>query len=309
MDKPSVLNEALLSAAIEGLTKTEKTMEPKWFYDEIGSSLFEDITALPEYYPARTEFNILADNIDRLAEHVPQGAELVELGSGASTKTRLLLSRFPIDVYVPIDISAIFLDATATLLSTDYPALQITPVVGDFTGPLILPAPQGLRVAFFPGSTIGNLDGERAAALLKRVRTWPHVHAFILGVDLVKDEDVLIRAYDDLAGVTAAFNLNLLHRMNREIGANFQPDQFAHKAFWNASEARIEMYLVSLRDQVVHIGEHQVPFAAGETIHTESSRKFTVESLERLTSSAGWEIRDFIVDDAAYFGVAVLAPA
>ncbi|RAI02133.1 L-histidine N(alpha)-methyltransferase [Acuticoccus sediminis] len=309
MDKPVVTNAALLEAARDGLTRGRKTMEPKWLYDAAGSELFVQITELPEYYPTRTEERILREHLERLAAQVPSRAELVELGSGASSKTRLLLDRLDaLASYVPIDVSSDFLDATATELAADYPELEITPVVGDFTEPLALPPEAGPRVAFFPGSTIGNLDPAAAVALLEEVRSWPGIRAFILGVDLVKDPGTLVRAYDDAAGVTAAFNLNLLHRMNREIGTDFDTERFAHRAVWNAEEARIEMHLVSQADQRVHVGDRTAEFAAGETIHTESSRKFTRRSLEALCGSAGWRIADFLSDDAEMFGVAVLVP-
>lgn len=308
MSKP-ITNVALLEAAKEGLTRDLKTMEPKWFYDETGSELFERITDLPEYYPTRTEYAILHDNIETLAGYFPRNTELVELGSGASTKTRLLLDRLgEASTYVPIDVSAAFLEATATTLAADYPALRITPVVGDFTGTLDLPPPTGPRVAFFPGSTLGNLNREAATTLLKQVRSWPDIHAFILGVDLVKDAGVLVRAYDDEAGVTAAFNLNLLRRMNREIGTDFDTAQFSHRAVWNADAARVEMHLVSRTDQSVRIGDRHASFAAGETIHTENSRKFTPDSLKSLVEPAGWRMSEFLQDGQRLFGVAVLVP-
>ena len=310
MDKPVVTNAALLRAASEGLTRDgQKVMEPKWLYDEAGSELFVQITELPEYYPTRTEEAILRANLDRLAAHVPAGAELVELGSGASTKTRLLLDRLgDLAAYVPVDVSSDFLDATATALGADYPELPITPVVGDFTQAIALPPQRGPRVAFFPGSTLGNLDREAALALLRQVRSWPGIHAFVLGVDLVKDTGTLVRAYDDSAGVTAAFNLNLLRRMNREIGTDFDIGAFEHRAVWNAEAARIEMHLVSRKPQRVHVGPRVAEFAEGESIHTESSRKFTRQSLAGLCEAAGWRIEDLLLDDGQRFAVAVLKP-
>lgn len=310
MDKPVITNRALLEAARDGLTRDRKTMEPKWLYDEAGSELFEQITELPEYYPTRTEAAILQEHLETLAGYVPRGAELVELGSGASTKTRLLLDRLDgLSTYVPIDVSSEFLDATAETLAADYPALPITPVVGDFTRPLDLPAPTGPRVVFFPGSTLGNLNNETASALLRQVRGWSGVHAFILGIDLVKDADILVRAYDDSAGVTAAFNLNLLQRMNREIGTDFDTGRFSHRAVWNADAARVEMHLVSGGDQIVRIGDRDVPFAAGETIHTENSRKFTPQTLKALIEPTGWKTSEFLTDPERMFGVVVLVPA
>ncbi|MCE6960690.1 L-histidine N(alpha)-methyltransferase [Cereibacter sphaeroides] len=307
MDTLVIRNPELLAAALRGLSLPQKRMEPKWFYDAQGSALFERITDLPEYYPTRTEIGILTAEVDRLAAHVPEGAELVELGSGASVKTRLLLDHLTgLSAYVPVDISAEFLARTAGRLSAAYPDLPIHPVVADFTLPLTLADEGHPRVAFFPGSTIGNLDRDGALALMRSVRRWPGVESFIVGIDLIKDEATLVRAYDDAAGVTAAFNLNLLHRMNREIGADFEPDRFAHLARWNAEDARIEMHLVSRDDQTVRIAGRLFRFAAGETIHTENSHKFSRGSFAAMGREAGWNLRDFLTDGKGMFGIAVL---
>ncbi|MGP3698806.1 L-histidine N(alpha)-methyltransferase [Rhodobacter sp. NSM] len=310
MDALVIRNPELLADALRGLSQPRKFMEPKWFYDTEGSALFERITDLPEYYPTRTETAILTAAADRLAAHVPEGAELVELGSGASVKTRLLLDRLDgLSAYVPVDISAAFLKETARRLSQSYPALPIRPVVADFTRPLRLEDAGHSRVGFFPGSTLGNLDPAGARALLQGVRDWPGVRAFIVGIDLIKDEETLVRAYDDSAGVTAAFNLNLLHRMNREIGADFDTDRFAHRAIWNAGKARIEMHLESLADQSVRIGPRDIRFAKGETIHTENSHKFSEESFSTQAEQSGWTLAEFLTDADRLFGVAVLEPS
>ncbi|MGP3725355.1 L-histidine N(alpha)-methyltransferase [Cereibacter sphaeroides] len=310
MDALVIRNPELLADALRGLSQSPKRMEPKWFYDAEGSALFERITELPEYYPTRTETAILTAGADRLAAHVPEGAELVELGSGASVKTRLLLDRLTgLSAYVPVDISASFLKETARALARDYPDLPIHPVVADFTKPLRLADEGHPRVGFFPGSTLGNLDPEGARALMRGVRDWPGIRGFIVGIDLIKDEDTLVRAYDDAAGVTAAFNLNLLHRMNREIGADFDPDRFAHRAIWNAEKARIEMHLESLEDQEVQIGPRRIRFRAGETIHTENSHKFSATSFAERAAEAGWRLADFLTDARRQFGVALLEPA
>ena len=234
-------NEALIADAREGLSRHPKSLSPKWFYDSHGSDIFEEITQLPEYYPTRCERAILEARLPDIATHVPQGARLVELGSGASVKTRLLLDGLSqLSGYVPIDIAEDFLLNTASQLSDDYPKLEITPVVADFMGPISLPDLGGRPiVGFFPGSTIGNLEPEAATALLARLRAWPNHVAFVLGVDLVKAPKILEAAYDDAQGVTAKFNLNLLTRLNREAGADFDLDGFRHRAVWNpAAESR-----------------------------------------------------------------------
>ncbi|SPJ24886.1 L-histidine N(alpha)-methyltransferase [Palleronia abyssalis] len=308
MDGSDIRNTELLAAALEGLQATPKSMNPKWFYDEKGSLLFEKITDLPEYYPTRTEVGILRDRIDDIAAHVPDDAELVELGSGASTKTRLLLDRLRLTAYRPLDISGEFLEATAARLRESYPVLGVAPIVGDFTQDMTLPNTDSARVAFFPGSTLGNLEPDAAAALLRRVRDWPGIAAFVLGVDLVKDQRTLVAAYDDAEGVTAAFNLNLLERLNREAGANFNLDRFAHRAIWNADKARIEMHLESLADQTVTLDGTRIAFEKGETIHTESSHKFTRESLSRIAGQGGWQVAELVTDPAELFAVAILTP-
>ncbi|MEI4231458.1 L-histidine N(alpha)-methyltransferase [Roseovarius sp. D22-M7] len=303
-----ITNRALHSDAVAGLSQTPKGLSPKWFYDALGSEIFEEITQLAEYYPARTERAILEAQLPRIAAHVPEGAALVELGSGASVKTRLLLDGLPqLSAYVPVDISEDFLHATASDLAADYPALTVTPVVADFMTPVRLPdLGRAPVVGFFPGSTIGNLAPEAAEALLARLGHWPHHQALILGVDLVKAPETLVAAYDDAQGVTARFNLNLLTRLNREVGAEFDLDTFRHLALWNAGEARVEMHLESQNDQVVRVGDELVAFAPGETIHTENSHKYTVERLSDLATSAGWRVDDFLTDADGLFGVFVL---
>ena len=307
----SDLDADLVAAAVEGLGSTPKRMSPKWFYDETGSALFEDITRLPEYYPTRTEISILQTQIDALIAHIPEGAALCELGSGASAKSRLLLDALPeLGAYVPVDISATFLMAAGAGIAADYPDLDVVPVVGDFTQALRFPPRVELspKVAFFPGSTLGNLEDAEATALLRRVRGWSDVRAFIIGVDLVKDTDVLVSAYDDSAGVTAAFNKNLLARLNREAGADFDLDAFSHSAVWNDGRERIEMHLVSGTSQQVRLGGHRFSFEVGETIHTESSRKYTPDRLRDLAAGAGWKVDAFLADERGYFAIAIMAP-
>lgn len=306
--KPDIGNSALYADVITGLSRSPKGLSPKWFYDDHGSAIFEEITQLAEYYPSRTERAILETGLARIQAHVPAGAALVELGSGASVKTRLLLNGLDgLSTYVPIDISEDFLHASAAELATDFPHLDVRPVVADFMQPVPLPDLGGRPVVgFFPGSTIGNLSPDAARALLMRLGQWSDHDALILGVDLVKAPGTLIAAYDDASGVTARFNLNLLRRLNREAGAEFDLDTFRHKAIWNATEARVEMHLQSIEDQSVRIGDHVVEFAAGETIHTENSHKYSVESLSELAQTAGWNLDEILTDAQSLFAVAIL---
>lgn len=311
MDKLVVTNPLLLASAITTLSRPQKALESKWFYDARGSELFEAITALPEYYPTRTEIKILRSNAHRMASLIPDESALVELGSGASIKTRILLSAFTkLAAYVPLDISETFLRDTAASLRIDFPMFAITPVVADFMIDFRMPEDIGARdlIVFFPGSTIGNLTHTDAVALLKRIRALDGVKAMILGADLVKNPDTLIAAYDDASGVTAAFNRNLLHRLNREVGATFRPKEFDHQARWNADESRIEMHLSSRVAQTVSIASHYFEFESGESIHSENSHKYTREKLMELANRAGWDLTDHITDEAEYFSVNVLVP-
>ena len=287
-----------------------KSISPKWFYDEAGSRLFEDITELSEYYPTRTETALLTHIAPDLAAIIPDGAVMIEFGSGASAKTRLLLDAAPqLFAYAPMDISEDALASAAKSIARDYPALKVTPIVGDFTRPLPLPefaAGRGL-VGFFPGSTIGNFTPDEARRFLGAVRTLLGPDsALIVGVDLVKSSEILIAAYDDAQGVTAAFNKNLLVRANRELGADFDLEAFSHVARWNADKNRIEMHLASLVDQTVMVGGERFHFAAGETLHTENSHKFTVPGFEALVTSSGWRVIRQWTSAAPQFAVFVL---
>ncbi|MDP3406580.1 MAG: ergothioneine biosynthesis protein EgtB [Brevundimonas sp.] len=278
---------------VAGLSRPRKTLSPKWFYDAEGSRLFEDITRLPEYYPTRQEAALLRALAPELTGAFGDNAVLVEFGSGASEKTRILMDAAPsLKAYVPIDISQDALKAAAASIAAAYPGIEVAPMVGDFLN--LAPLPElglGRRIGFFPGSTIGNLETDQAVAFLAnaRERLGPS-SLFILGVDLVKDPAVLVAAYDDAQGVTAAFNLNLLVRANRELGADFDLDQFSHLALWNAVESRMEMHLRADRPTTVHIGEVAIAFEAGETIHTESSRKFTEATVTAMAEAAGWRV-------------------
>lgn len=282
---------------LAGLGRSPKSASPKWFYDAEGSRLFEEITRLPEYYPTRQEAALLRRVAPAWAAKFGPGAALVEFGSGASEKTRLVLDAAPdLAAYVPIDISADALNAAARSIDKSYPGLKVAPLVGDFLHLAALPdgIGNGRRVGFFPGSTIGNLEPAEAVAFLTAARRQLGEGAlFILGVDLVKDPEVLVAAYDDAAGVTAAFNRNLLVRANRELKAGFDIDGFAHRAVWNAEASRMEMHLEATRDMEVGIDGQAIAFRKGETIHTESSRKFAEASVRELAAASGWKVAAF----------------
>lgn len=295
---------------IAGLSSSPKRTSPKWFYDGAGSGLFEDITRLPEYYPTRQEAGLLRTVAPDWTPKFGPGAVLVEFGSGASEKTRIVLDAAPdLSAYVPIDISPDALDAAAGRIRETYPTLEVHPVVGDFLALGELPdgPEQGRNVGFFPGSTIGNLTIEEAVAFLKGARRLLGDDAlFVLGVDLVKDPAVLVAAYDDAQGVTAAFNRNLLVRANRELGADFDVDAFAHRAVWNAEASRMEMHLQATRHMAVHIDGRRIVFARGETIHTENSHKFTEGSVRDLAAASGWRVAEFREGPAPSVALALL---
>ena len=295
---------------LTGLSRSPKTASPKWFYDAEGSRLFEDITRLPEYYPTRQEAALLREVAPRWASRFGADAVLVEFGSGASEKTRIVLDAAPdLAAYVPIDISADALDLAAGRIAEAYPSLRIAPLVGDFLHLGALPAGigSGRRIGFFPGSTIGNLEREEAIAFLTAARGLLGADAlFVLGVDLAKDPATLIAAYDDAAGVTAAFNRNLLVRANRELGAGFDVDAFAHRAVWNAAASRMEMHLEATRAMSVEIDGRPLVFACGETIHTESSRKYSEASVRELAQASGWRVTGFETGPAPSVALALL---
>jgi dimethylhistidine N-methyltransferase len=280
------------AVVITGLTAKPKYLPPKYFYDLTGSGLFDRITGLPEYYPTRSELGLLTKHAPEIASLFPQGSALVEFGSGSSRKARILLrAAVSVEAYVPVDISGDFLREDAAALRRDLPHLSIIPVVADFTAMTELPAEIAAkpRAGFFPGSTIGNFEPHEACAFLRRAGGILGAGSvLIVGVDLEKAPDILYRAYNDAEGVTAKFNLNLLVRINRELGANFDLAAFEHHAFYNAERHRIEMHLASTRRQKVRIGEATVEFRAGETIHTENSYKYSVESFQALALGSGW---------------------
>ncbi len=294
---------------IAGLAAPRKTLPAKYFYDDRGSALFEQITRLPEYYPTRTELGILGERADEIARFIPAGAALIEFGSGSTTKARIVLRAAAVAAYVPVDISAGFLNSEAARLTRDLPRLRVLPVAADFTKPFELPSAirARARVGFFPGSTLGNFEPPQAAKFLRHAARLLGAGAHVIvGVDLVKDEGVLNAAYNDAAGVTAAFNLNLLRRINRELGADFDLDRFRHEAFFNRAEHRIEMHLESRVTQNVLLGDRVIPFARGETIHTENSYKYTVESFQTLAAQAGWSAVAVWTDPKRYFSLHAL---
>jgi len=272
---------------LAGLGATPKRMPAKYFYDATGSQLFERITELPEYYPTRTEMRILRDHGADIAKLIAPGAALVEFGSGSSKKVRILLRAAPpLAAYVPVDICGEMVEQEAAELQPDFPQLKVRPVTADICFPFDLPAEAKAapaRVGFFPGSTIGNFEPHEAAAFLRNAaKILGSGATLIVGVDLIKPAEVLNAAYNDKAGVTAKFNLNLLTRINRELGGTFKLDSFEHHAFFNRERNRIEMHLASLKRQKVKVAGECFDFRAGETIHTESSYKYSVESLGAL---------------------------
>ncbi len=295
---------------IAGLTARPKRLAPKYFYDEAGAQLFEEITALPEYYPTRSELAILRDNAAAIARFIPDGAALVEFGSGSSKKARILLAATPtIAAYVPVDISSEMLTQEAEELRRDHPQLAVLPVIADFTKPFRLPPALANvpRVGFFPGSTIGNFEPHEASAFMRHARQMLGRGAtLIIGVDLVKDAGVLNAAYNDQEGITAKFNLNLLARINRELNAHIDLASFCHRAFYNSERHRIEMHLASKTRQKVRIGGRMIEFRAGETIHTENSYKYSLASFGALARGSGWTPAAVWTDASHYFSVHVL---
>jgi dimethylhistidine N-methyltransferase len=282
---------AFAGDVIEGLTLQPKTLSPKYFYDVAGSELFEQITLLPEYYPTRTELGILRDRGAEISAIVPNGAALVEFGAGSTTKVRLLLDQCDFGAYVPVDISGDFLNAQARALATDFPGLGVYPVTADFTAPFKLPAAVKVmpKVGFFPGSTLGNFEPHDACGFLRSARKILGEGAqMIIGVDLEKDERVLYDAYNDAAGVTARFNLNVLVRINQELGGNFDLNAFTHRAIYNRERHRIEMHLISRKAQTVRILGRSFSFRSGESIHTESSYKYSLDRFTALARDSGW---------------------
>ena len=300
------------TAVIAGLSQRQKTLPCKFFYDSEGSSLFDQICKLPEYYPTRTECSILEERAPDIARLVGPRARLVEFGSGAGIKIRLLLQALNDPAaYVPVDISRAQLLSAAMGLAADFPSLRVAPVCADYTKPFALPVVRGRisrrTAGFFPGSTIGNFTANEATSFLALTRRLLGPGSImIVGVDVPKDERVLHAAYNDGVGTTAAFNLNLLHRINRELGGTFDVSSFAHDARWNETLSRVEMHLVSARAHTVQIAGRSFDFAAGETIHTENSHKYSLDHFRDLAQQAGYAPLVAWTDDQRLFSVHVL---
>ncbi|MFM7403260.1 MAG: L-histidine N(alpha)-methyltransferase [Erythrobacter sp.] len=302
---------AFRADVLAGLAEPQKAIPARWFYDDAGSRLFEDITRLPEYYPTRAETEILTDRATEIAKLIGESRAVIEFGSGSSVKTPLLLSAISPSAYVPLDIAGDFLRASSAALSAKFPGLPVYPVEADFMRRVELPGEVAdlPKLGFFPGSTIGNMIARTATDLLRSMRATLGKGALLLvGMDLVKDEDVLIAAYDDAAGVTARFNLNLLARINREVEGDIPLDAFAHEARWNDPFARIEMHLVAKADVSFSVSGQTFALRRGETIHTENSHKFTKRSAQMLLGAGGWEPRARWTDAARQFAL-VLAEA
>ena len=291
---------------IAGLSLPRKTLPPKYFYDAAGSRLFERICRLPEYYVTRAELSLTRKNLSSITRFAGTGCELIEYGSGESLKTRLLIRALRPSAYLPIDISRSALDLAVAKMKKEFPWLPVVPVVGDFSRPLRIPATsaRSKRVVYFPGSTIGNLTPDEAHAFLAMNRA--QAAKMLVGVDLRKDANVLHAAYNDSRGVTAAFNLNLLKRMNRELGADFDLGRFAHYAFYDPSLGRIEMHLVSLARQSVRIGADRFSFDVGESIHTENSYKYSIEGFAALAGRAGFTLQKTWTDAKGLFALHAL---
>jgi dimethylhistidine N-methyltransferase len=314
MDRPLARLQSFASAEEEsfadnlvmGLARTPKEIACKYFYDAAGSRLFEQICELPEYYQTRTEVRLLGRHAVEIAALMGENVELVEFGAGSLRKVRILLDGVPnISAYTPLDISGEYLGEVVRTLAADYPALTLRPLIGDFTGALDLPPLPGSprQAGFFPGSTIGNFRPEAAAGLLRRMRVSLNGGGLLIGVDLVKNPARLHAAYNDAEGVTALFNKNLMVRANRELGADFDTESFAHYAPYNAGAHRIEMYLVSMKRQSVTVGDRRFDFAPGEPVHTEDSHKYSIESFREMAAHAGFSPRAVWTDEERLFSV------
>lgn len=303
----ALLDDEFASAVLDGLSRPQKTLPCRFFYDTRGSELFEEITRLPEYYPTRTETAILTAHAGEIADRIPVGSVMVEFGSGSSRKTEILLQHLAqLRAYITIDVSKSALDDARDRLAAHFPALDVRPIVADFSYPVALPSDLAAshRTGFFPGSTIGNLNPVEAQRLLRVFRAVLSPGGrLIVGVDLKKDLATLLPAYNDAAGVTAAFNLNLLARINREISPAFDLAAFRHQAIYNPRDGRIEMHLVSTKEQEIVIADRRFHFRRGETIHTENSYKYTVRQFQDLARAADWRPTGVWTDRNALFSV------
>jgi dimethylhistidine N-methyltransferase len=301
-------NSSEVAEIIDGLKKPEKMISPKYFYDERGSQLFDDITHLPEYYPTETELGIMRSNVEAIAQLIGEQASLIEFGSGSSRKTPVLLEHLhDLAVYVPVDISEDHLLESAEKLRSSFPGLEVLPVVADFTRPFQLPEPAIMplrNIVYFPGSTIGNFTHDDALALLRVMHQEAGANgAMLIGVDLQKDSAIIERAYNDSAGVTAEFNLNILRHLNRDYSSNFDLDTFSHDARYNAEKGRIEIRLVNSEDQVVSIGDTDIEILRGEAILTEYSHKYTLEGFAGMAAEVGFVVEEVWTDPEELFSV------
>jgi dimethylhistidine N-methyltransferase len=296
----------MYSEVLNGLKTTPKKISPKYFYDKKGSELFESITMLREYYPTRTELFILNKYKEEIAEAAGTDSALIEFGSGSSEKVRTLLEAMPdLKEYVPIDISKDFLYQSAKALSMEYPNLNVHAVSADYTVKFEMPKLESERkVVFFPGSTIGNFEpAEMQEFLIQTAELLKPGGGLLIGVDLKKDQTVLNAAYNDKNGVTRDFNLNVLNRLNRELLANFKLEDFRHHAFYHVEKGRVEMHLVSVKNQVITIGDEEIPLNEGETIHTENSYKFTIEEFHKIAEMFGFTPKKVWCDERQWFSM------
>ena len=299
---------SFLEDVLQGLSRPQKALSPKYFYDEAGSALFDQICELPEYYPTRTEIVLMHAHARSMADRLGPRCALIEYGSGSGRKTRILIEALEPTAYIPIDIAGTQLKASSAELAREFPNLAVMAVCADYSRPLPLPHLSGTgarrRAIYFPGSTIGNFTKEEAADFLRNARAVAGPGgALLIGVDLKKDPALLHAAYNDAQGVTARFNLNLLARINRELGGDFDLTAFRHYAFYNAPLGRIEMHLVSGRDQQVTVRGHAIRFRAGETIHTENSYKYSIEEFQALARGSGLEPEACWTDEERLFSV------
>jgi dimethylhistidine N-methyltransferase len=299
----------LAAEVLSGLRRRPRYIPPKFFYDARGSRLFDAITGTPEYYPTRAELEVLRTHATEIAARIGTGGLLVEPGGGSCAKVRILLEGLRPCAYVPMDISREHLWLAAEQVAAEFPWLEVHAACTDFTRTMELPesAPEGPRVAFFPGSSIGNFDPPAAVGFLAAIAELVGPGGLLLiGVDLKKDVALLDAAYNDAAGITAAFNLNLLERINREVGADFELGAWRHRAFYNRTLGRIEMHLVSARAQTVRVGGEHFAFMAGETIHTENSYKYAIDEFQRLAAQAGCQPEAVWTDAGDLFSVHLL---
>jgi len=297
-----------IDALVAGLSQPRKSISPKYFYDEAGSRLFEDITQLPEYYLTNTELGIMEACVDEIAALAGEQASLIEFGSGSSMKTRMLLRHLHSPAaYVPVDISEEHLLDSQRSIRGDFPNIEVLPVVADFTHPFDLPSPSTMplkNVVYFPGSTIGNFEYDDAIELLRVMHQEAGADgALLIGTDLQKDPAVIHAAYNDSAGVTARFNINMLRHLNREFGADFDLESFAHRATYDTDAGRVVIELVSAREQDVRIGGARIPFAEGEAITTEYSHKYTQDSFAAMAAAAGFSVEKVWTDPQQWFAV------